>query len=847
MNQLEFANVTLLLLSLVLSAVFFLSWLIFDRQKHALTWSICFGVAAAWSFDNIAGGAGWIPYNLYWSSANFIGLAVPVLALLGYIQRANFHLSISSIIGLILIPFFIAMWATYVQPYFGIRAFALPFQNLIISIWTIRIIYLSNKRLSKIEWAIICSYVLLAFNQTWLGAIALSNGPDRIEQIAAFYDLVFFISVPSFFTLLGLLSLLLIASDLSEKVKKLAEYQRILSRKVADQNKITLQEAIDALPDLVAIADESANYVTCNELFAGAIKLSKRQISLLGGREVLKLYSALLVSIDGEMVASEAVIEKKLLYALESGKRLKVVTQKSQVYILGVNYLGSGGTILVARDVTQLNIAQTRLETAIRTMPTGFAYSEEGKVIACNESYENLIQKDRDWIINQPFEVLIKAVQARLTDRDSVEGMEKDRQSLLKSMQKRQFVNEVLKFDDGAWYEINMHPVHDNGFITIATDITQHKLLEIGIEESEAQLRVILGGQPFPVVVLSLAGPKAIFASRSALVALGEVNSENEASVDQTQIRSDATVEFLAASTKVLTDSRISEVTLQRSTGEKFPALLSTKNIRFAGKPAKVVSFIDISITKKLQAELESKREALLQSENLNALNDLLTDVAHDLNNPLTVIVANSHLLGEKGTDEKSAMQIKGISDAAERCAKIICSFLDAARKNPGRHAEFSVATCIEQAMDIFNVTSKVYQIAINLSLTADLPTILGCQDLFTQVILRLINDSRQGFGKTSLLRRIDITAKLNNDRNLVVIDVSDNCPRVSDKIFERLFDSYFTAKSIGEDASLLKAQEILKTFNGTIHTIQTATEGAHFQILLPHTGRLTAVGKTLS
>jgi nitrogen-specific signal transduction histidine kinase len=842
MNQLEYVTITLVLISLVFSVVFFHSWLVFDRQKHALTWSICFGVAAALGLDTIAGEVGWIPYNLYWSSANFMSLTVPVLALLGHMQRAKFHLPVFSIVGLVLIPFFIAMLATYIQPHFGISSFAQPFQNIIVSIWTIRIIYLTSKSPSKIAWAIIFGYVLLAVSQTWLGAIALSYGVDRVEQVADFHNFFRLISVPSYFTLLGLLSLLLIATDLSEKVRKLAEYQRLLSRKAVEQNEVTLQEAIEAVPDLVAIADEDANYVTCNEVFAGALELSKRQISLLDARQVLTLYSALLLSIDGEIVASEAMIKKKLLHALESGKRLKVITQKSQIYILGINYLSSGGTILVARDVTQLNNAQTRLEAAIKTMPTGFAYSEEGRVIACNESYENLIQKDRDWIVHQPFEVLIKSVQARLTNTYSAEDLEKHLQSLLKSIQKRELFNEVLQFDNGDWYEISINPVLESGFITIATDITQRKLFEIGVEESEEQLRAILGSQPFPVLILNPIDSSVIYASKSALEVLGELDSEGEAAGNQAQIRSNASVAFLAASTTVLTDSGISEVTLQRSTGEKFPALLSTKNIWFTGKPARIVSFIDISIIKKLQSELESQREALLQSENLNALNDLLTGVAHDLNNPLTVIMANSHLLGKTSTDEKSASQINGISEAAERCAKIIRLFLEMARSNPDRQARFSIATCIEQALDVASVGLKVNQIAIDADVQPDLPTVLGPQHQFTQVILGLIINSQQALSKTSLPRNIYITAKLNNDKNLIVIDVWDSGPRIADEIA----GSHFTNKSSGEDASLSMAQEILASLKGAIHVIKITNEGAHFQILLPHSGLLTAVDKTL-
>lgn len=849
MEQIESLSIMLFFLSLALCAVFLLAWSVFDRQTHVLTWSACFAAGALHWLCSIATGFGIISFSFFWSITNLLALAAPTLALLGYNQRARLPLSSHAIAGLILIPFAIVMWASYVQPHVGIRTAVLPFQGVILSICTIRTISVSNRPLSQIEWAVISSYATLSVYNLWLMNIALGSGIEGVESETDFFISILAISVPALATLIGLLMLLIIASDLAAKVRELAENQRQRLEKESEQEKDTLQDAIDAMPDLVAIADREGKIVTCNNAFSSVLDFSKKELFEKDEKEIVQLFRELILSIDGDMVGSSGMIIEKLHHCLETGKSLNFVTHDSQMFALRLGPLSSGGMILVARDNTQLDIVRTRLETAIHAMPMGFAYFEKNKIIACNESYERLVQKDRDWIASQSFEVLIKTIQSRIASDYSPEDLELGLQSALTAIQKRQYYNRVVKFSNGAWYNISIHPLQDKGFITTATDITKRRLLEKGIEESETQLRVILGNQPFPVIVLRSKDSELVFASKAALDVLGEFNSGNQAAGDLTAISANSSIAYLAASTATLDDTQIGEVTLQRSNGEEFNALLSSHNIRFSEEAARVVSFIDISKINKLQSELETQQEVLIQSEKLNSLSDLLAGVAHELNNPLTVIVANSHVLRKTISDEKTSNRLKSISDASERCAKIIRSFLDIARKDTGELSEFDVGGCIKQAMDVSNVGLKMHQIIVEADLHADLPAVLGYEEQFTQVILNLIINAQQARHESGIQKRITITANLNKDENLIVIDITDNGVGISEADRDRIFESNFTTRQAekGTGMGLPMARGIIKSHGGTIHLLRSqAGECTHFQILLPHTKSFSPSTKSL-
>lgn len=845
MDQLQYVTITLFFVSVALSAVFFLAWLTFDRQKHALTWSICFGVAAIQWFENIARGSGIIPFDVYWATANLIGPTVPVIALVGYRQRANLPISGPAMAMLSLIPFFIIMWTTYVQPHFGISTAAMPFQGVITSLLAAHTLYRSKGSPTKIEWAAIICYLLLACDQFWLGSVGLSNGVERIEATTELYNRILFISMPGFFTLLGLIALLIIASDLASKVKALANAQKQEHQAESEQNKDTLQDAIEAMPDLVAISDKQGNHLTCNDSFARALGLSKRELLGKSAQQITHLYRRFFLSIDGEMVASDEIVVEKLLHALKTGERLNVITHDSRTFILGLGYLSSGGQILVARDVTQLNQARSRLETAIHAMPIGFAYFEKDRVIACNASYERLIRKDRDWIAKQSSETLIKTVLKRLTNENSEEELQQGLQSVLKAIHKRHYFNRILKFNNGSWYDISIHPVPDRGFITIATDITKRRLLEIGVEENEAKLREILGNQPFPVLVVRTSDSRAIFASNAAKEALGEkttVPGPDEIPGSEPAIQFRTAIEHLIQSLPGQSHSLINEVSLKRANEELFPALLSSQDVYFSGEPAKVISFIDISTIKNLQHELETQREALFQSEKLNALGNLLAGVAHELNNPLTVIVANAHVLLKTSDDDNAANRLQNISHAAERCSKIIRSFLDMARKDPGEVAAFEVSDCINQALEVSNLGLRIHEIRIEADIEPNLPSVLGHRDQFVQVILNLIINAQQALDGKQPPRQINLLAKLNANGTLIVIDIIDNGPGISEEARDRIFEPYFTTKNVGEGTGmgLSMARGILKSHGGTIHLLDSKTSsGTHFQILLPHTDSL--------
>ena len=131
------------------------------------------------------------------------------------------------------------------------------------------------------------------------------------------------------------------------------------------------------------------------------------------------------------------------------------------------------------------------------------------------------------------------------------------------------------------------------------------------------------------------------------------------------------------------------------------PVSLTSRQIVFQGEPAVVTASVDLTALRAAQTEAARSREALHQSEKLTALGALLAGVAHELNNPLSVVVGYSSMLREIGCDPAMEARVEKIHAAAERCARIVRTFLAMARARPPRREPVALGEVVQGALDL--------------------------------------------------------------------------------------------------------------------------------------------------
>ena len=259
------------------------------------------------------------------------------------------------------------------------------------------------------------------------------------------------------------------------------------------------------------------------------------------------------------------------------------------------------------------------------------------------------------------------------------------------------------------------------------------------------------------------------------------------------------------------------------------------KRVTIGGKDRILALAHDITERKRAAEELTRQRESIYQREKLAALGSLLAGVAHELNNPLSVVVARAVLLEEQGDTITRAAALK-IRTAAERCARIVRTFLAMARQQRPERGPVAVNDVVVAALDITSYAVRTSSIEVTLDLAKDLPLILADADQIHQVLLNLIINAQQSLQDQPAPRWIRVTSRFNKSEDEIRVTVADNGPGIPLHFRARIFEPYFTTKPVGTGLGigLAVSQGNVEAHGGTLTVDCPIDGGAVFTIALP-------------
>jgi PAS domain S-box-containing protein len=250
-----------------------------------------------------------------------------------------------------------------------------------------------------------------------------------------------------------------------------------------------------------------------------------------------------------------------------------------------------------------------------------------------------------------------------------------------------------------------------------------------------------------------------------------------------------------------------------------------------------MVSGIHLDITERKRSEEELSRsiEALHQSEKLAALGSLLAGVSHELNNPLSAIVGQAEMLEEDSTGTVFETRAKKISAAADRCARIVQTFLAMARRREPVRAPIDPALLVSAALQITEYPLRTAGISVVTDCDPHTPAIEGDRDQLHQVLVNLIINAQQALESGGALDRRLVLRTGITAAGRVFIDVSDNGPGVPVALRNRIFEPFFTTKpqGSGTGVGLSFSHGIVEAHGGTLAVLETG-RGATFRVELP-------------
>jgi signal transduction histidine kinase len=237
-----------------------------------------------------------------------------------------------------------------------------------------------------------------------------------------------------------------------------------------------------------------------------------------------------------------------------------------------------------------------------------------------------------------------------------------------------------------------------------------------------------------------------------------------------------------------------------------------------------------------LEVQIQERTHQLLEAGKLATMGNLLAGVAHELNSPLSVILGQVGLFSQTGVDPKARARVKDIGEAAERCVRIVRSFLTMARRHPPERGHVSLNHLLREAVELLSFELRIASIEIVYDLERDLPLVWADGHQLKQVIVNLVTNARQAVQDSAPPRQLRLATRYDERHSSVGIEVADSGPGIPAELRARVFEPFFTTKPDGEGTGLglALARGMVEGHGGSIEIESAPGEGARFIISLP-------------
>jgi histidine kinase len=371
----------------------------------------------------------------------------------------------------------------------------------------------------------------------------------------------------------------------------------------------------------------------------------------------------------------------------------------------------------------------------------------------------------------------------------------------------------------------------------MSVDITHRRQLEDELEKSEKKYHEIFNHIPNPVFVLDADSLEIIDCNDSVKPVYGFSKDEVIYGSFMDLFAQDEKDQYQA---KIKTSAVINRVKHLNKQGKILFVNIRISPAEYPGKKVLLVTISDI--TQRLETE-----QQLIQASKMATLGEMATGVAHELNQPLSVIKTASSFSIKKlnkkepiGGETLSNLLYK-IDGNVDRATKIINHMRQFARKSDLDFEKVQVNDVMQSAFEIFSQQLILRGIEVIWDLERELPKINADPSRLEQVFINILINARDAIEERwgpeeSEKADKKIVLKTRRKADIIISEVCDTGMGIPESIKDKIFEPFFTTKEVGKGTGLglSISYGIIKDFGGSIRVKPNSPEGACFTIKFP-------------
>ena len=273
--------------------------------------------------------------------------------------------------------------------------------------------------------------------------------------------------------------------------------------------------------------------------------------------------------------------------------------------------------------------------------------------------------------------------------------------------------------------------------------------------------------------------------------------------------------------TTELEEGQHSVVVANAVSGTSLALELSARTLPHPGGPSLFVAVRNVTRQRAAEAQLKASERAI-------SLGQIAASLTHEINNPLTYILANLELLERAGPQ---ATELKEAREGAERIQALIQDILQLARAPTGSGTSVNVEEVVHSAL---RMTAQL--VACRARPVVQLgpaPNVMGHAGRLGQVLVNLINNAANAMASGHPAEHRLGVSLLTGADGRVCIEVSDTGPGIPPNVLPRIFDPFYSGTAVGTGLGLSISQRIVEDMGGELK-VATSPQGSTFTVFLP-------------